>query len=784
MKKKLLGVALSLFSLMSYCQIAVNEGFEAGTTPAGWTYSGFDRVTSGIEMPCAGNAAILSHLSSSLPTSSVLYSATNSIGSSISVSFKYRIVAANPSNPAVSGSFKVEYSQSGMSNNFQLVGSQINVTSPSVSCGTFTGNVSANNVNGNNRFKITANNIGTGDWKLIIDDVVIDQAIPCYTAMNLDPTNITGNSAQVNWFANGIVPANGIDIYYNTVNIAPTSTTIPTISGAIGSSKTINSLLAGTKYYVWVRSNCATEISDWSVSKTFTTLCSQIVPYNQNFETTALSTIPLCTTQQNGPWWVYPIESGLGFNQGRALGYNFGNSSTTNTWWYTPSFDLQGGVTYALMFKRGNRDLNAGNTQRLKVAFGISANSSAMTNIIKDFSDPIVSNSISEVLYFTPSTNGMYSIGFNGYTPSGVSGSGYLFIDDIFIDVAASCKTPGNITISSIVQTTATVNWEASSSNPAQGYDLYYSTNDTQPTSGTVPSYQGISGLSKNLSSLLAGRNYYVWVRSRCSSSEFSAWKQAVFATICVPSTTVPYKENFENNFSGSLPLCASVENTSTGTNWTLLNDYQSSSLWAGKALYLFFNSNTISNSSWFYTQGIYLEPGKQYKMTYLYGDRNTTGAGPVKLKVAYGTTPTSASMTSILFDHQTIPHQDQNSAQSTFTVPSGGIYYFGFNGYSSGAVNFIAVDNIDIVEDGILAVENVNKKENIAIYPNPFNDVLKISDIKDVKSIDINDILGNLIKTLVPKKELYLQDLNGGVYIISMKYNDGSVKTFKVIKK
>ncbi|AZA50989.1 T9SS C-terminal target domain-containing protein [Chryseobacterium carnipullorum] len=788
MKKKTLWLFLFLTNLVSYAQITLNEGFEVPATPAGWTYSRFARITNSNGYPCTGGGALLSNLIydiGSSATASMVYSSNNSNGNQILVSFKYRPEEGNSSNPIVTGIINVEYSNNNGST-YNLIGSPISVTG-STTCSTFTGTIPTGAVPAgtNFKFRITGKNSGSGYWIMTIDDVILLQAATCSVPSGLSMSNITSTGAQVNWSSTN-TPTNGYDVYYSTINTSPTSLTTPSITGISATSVNIGPLLSNEAYYIWVRSNCGSNISSWSNVQTFSTPCGiYILPYNENFETTTLSTIPVCTTQQNGTWWSYPVESGIGFNQGRALAYNFSNSLTTNTWWYTPPFNLQGGVTYALKFKRGNRNINAGNTQRLKVAFGTSANSSAMTNIIKDFSDPIISNSISEVLYFTPSANGIYNLGFNGYTSLGVSGYENLLIDDIVIEQASNCKTPGNITISSITQTTATVNWDASISNPAEGYDLYYSTNDTQPTSGTVPTYQGIFGLSKDLSSLLVGRNYYIWVRSRCSSSEFSDWKQAIFSTTCAISTIVPYTENFENSFSGSLPLCTSVENTSTGTNWIIHNYYQASDFWpGGKTLYLFFNSTTIPNSSWFYTQGIYLEQGKQYKMNYLYGDRNTTGAGPVKLKVAYGVTPNSASMTSILSDHQTMPNQDQNSAQRTFTVPSTGIYYFGFNGYSVGAINFIAVDNITIIEDNILVVEDVNKKDNIAIYPNPFNDKLNIINIKDVKSITINDISGKLVKSLFPEKELNVQDLNDGIYIVSLKYKDGTIKTFRVVKK
>ena len=83
----------------------------------------------------------------------------------------------------------------------------------------------------------------------------------------------------------------------------------------------------------------------------------------------------------------------------------------------------------------------------------------------------------------------------------------------------------------------------------------------------------------------------------------------------------------------------------------------------------------------------------------------------------------------------------------------------------------------------GTMAVSDIDKKD-ISVYPNPFTDVLKISDVKGVKSVSVNDISGREVKSLAPSAELNLSSLKAGLYIVNLKMEDGSVKTFKAIKK
>ncbi|WP_435523736.1 T9SS type A sorting domain-containing protein [Chryseobacterium indoltheticum] len=69
--------------------------------------------------------------------------------------------------------------------------------------------------------------------------------------------------------------------------------------------------------------------------------------------------------------------------------------------------------------------------------------------------------------------------------------------------------------------------------------------------------------------------------------------------------------------------------------------------------------------------------------------------------------------------------------------------------------------------------------------YPNPFADVLNISDVSNVKSISVVDISGKLVKTFdKPESTLHLGGLNSGMYLVVLNMKDGSKQTIKAIKK
>lgn len=81
------------------------------------------------------------------------------------------------------------------------------------------------------------------------------------------------------------------------------------------------------------------------------------------------------------------------------------------------------------------------------------------------------------------------------------------------------------------------------------------------------------------------------------------------------------------------------------------------------------------------------------------------------------------------------------------------------------------------------LSINDLNKKL-ISVYPNPFVDVVNISNLDSIASISINDNSGRMIKNLKPEKSLNLSSLSKGSYIINLKMMDGTTKSFKIIKK
>jgi hypothetical protein len=117
--------------------------------------------------------------------------------------------------------------------------------------------------------------------------------------------------------------------------------------------------------------------------------------------------------------------------------------------------------------------------------------------------------------------------------------------------------------------------------------------------------------------------------------------------------------------------------------------------------------------------------------------------------------------------------------------------------GQTPGATLYISVWRYSTATDGqfqisvydssiVLATSEVSGAKNeIKAYPNPFADVLNISDISKVKSVSVVDAAGRLIKTIEnPSSTLHLGDLKQGMYLVVLNMKDGSKQTIKAIKR
>jgi len=102
---------------------------------------------------------------------------------------------------------------------------------------------------------------------------------------------------------------------------------------------------------------------------------------------------------------------------------------------------------------------------------------------------------------------------------------------------------------------------------------------------------------------------------------------------------------------------------------------------------------------------------------------------------------------------------------------------YDDYNDWGWGA----GVDNVAIT--GTLSSVSFNNNLKTTLYPNPTKGEINIESTKNIESIEVYGILGNLIRSLNGSAKINLTDLNAGTYILKIMSTEGHTSTQKIIK-
>lgn len=380
--------------------------------------------------------------------------------------------------------------------------------------------------------------------------------------------------------------------------------------------------------------------------------------------------------------------------------------------------------------------------------------------------------------------------------PCNIDGYGEAHDYMVNIGAAPSCLAPSNVTVNGVTSNSATIVWVASTSTVGVGYEYYVSTSNTTPTATTTATGSvGASAVSVTLPATLASAtNYYVWVRSACSTTDKSQWSiGATFTTDC--AVVVPA---YTNDFATFPPTCweqlsggspASTPPTGTYSYW-----YEDGFLGSGSTGSAVINLYTTDTVGWLKTVPFNLSAGG-YRVKFDYGVTAYNDPGPSGMgsdDVIQFVVSSDGGNTWTVLQTWTAANAPSNTStlfSLDLTSYTGANTVFAFYG-SDGTVNDTEdyeffVDNF-IVEQAPLSTSEISgTKNNIKAYPNPFTDVLNISDVRNVKSVFVTDAVGRLIKTIEnPGSALHLGELKQGMYFVTLTLKDGSQQTIKAIKK
>lgn len=255
-----------------------------------------------------------------------------------------------------------------------------------------------------------------------------------------------------------------------------------------------------------------------------------------------------------------------------------------------------------------------------------------------------------------------------------------------------TCLRVSELTTSVLTSAYATLEW-LPTSDESEWEVLYGEANFDPLTQGTAILVSDNPEVT--ITGLDSETEYEFYVTAVCSMDNVSMMVGPEnFTTLCA-ATTVPYLMDFETAQVTYIPACTTKEKLGVGREW-----YTSSYGPGFDGNVLNYISHSYNDpgraNSWFYIQGLELEADVTYELSYKYGNNYTSWTE--SMKVAFGRSPNEAAMTTVLADYPEIRLAHPQVEKIIFSVPSDGIYYFGFNAYSIEDQNRLYVDDISVV--------------------------------------------------------------------------------------
>jgi hypothetical protein len=571
----------------------------------------------------------------------------------------------------------------------------------------------------------------------------------CGIPNGLSSSAFTTTTATISWTAPTTAPSNGYQYYYATTNTAPTAATTP--SGDVGAGITtanLTSLSVGTQYYFWVRSNCGSETSAWSASATFATNClSTTVPYTQNFETVTPPLLPTCTSAVNygtGNIWSVVNNPGNGFTT-NTLRYPYNFAAAADTWFFTQGIEMVAGTSYRISYNYGCSSTFY--TERMKVAYGVSANASDMTNVL--FDHTAINTAVLEFnqVDFTPTADGVYYFGFQAYS---IANQFNIHVDNISIDFTPACSAPIGLTTSGLTFDSVTVNWAAVAT--ATNYEYVLDTVATAPTGAGT----SIAATTFSSTTLTPSTTYYFYVRTNCNGT-YSAWSTISFTTPGTPPINDNCDSAIELTNGGVF-----ADNAVEGTNNAATNSNPPT---PGCASFL-------GGDVWYAV--IVPDSGS------ITIETNPDGTSPITDTGLAVYTGDCASLVLVECD-------DDDSSTGNFSLISltnrtpGEVLFVNVWEYGNDTTGSFKIS----AYDASLSNDSFDASK-FKFYPNPVKDVLNLSYTENITKVQVINLLGQEVKTVsinATQSQVDMSNLPKGTYLVKLTASD-AVKTIKVIKE
>ncbi len=426
------------------------------------------------------------------------------------------------------------------------------------------------------RIKVRANCGAEDGYSQWSNQVNFTTLATCIAPSSLSATK-TATTITLSWTA-GTTGQDAWDIRYK--KSTDSEYTYIHLDNHATTSHTIENLNPATAYSVNVRAYCSdTDQSKWGYSAynqnsdlSVTTECGALtMPYYCDFEgaleTSQSSSYPMpkCWTRKEyrggyyGSYTYYPSVREASYSYPYAHDGN-GESATSgkSMHFYKP----YASTDEAAILPEVDAQYTMAN---LQVSFWARLES-AMTNkdlTIGVMTDPSNISTFTEVATVTvkDATFQEYTVFLDNYTGEGrhiairfnSSTTGYIFVDDITVDVAPTCRIPKDLNAET-TDLSATLTWTAGLNETA--WNVQYKKASDSNWSEVIP----VNSMTYTLTQLKRATVYGARVQAVCSTDDQSDWAEVSFTTDCgiwpIDAQNALH-EDFENiDASDFLPIC------------------------------------------------------------------------------------------------------------------------------------------------------------------------------------------------------------------------------------
>ncbi len=354
-------------------------------------------------------------------------------------------------------------------------------------------------------------------------------------------------------------------------------------------------------------------------------------------------------------------------------------------------------------------------------------------------------------------------------TDAGVSG-----ITAITSGCGLSATTPISISIA---------NFGAS---PISGFPVSYTINGGAPVTetftGSIPASGGANYTFTTTANLSAVGNYtiiaYTGVTGDANASNDSSSTSTANTSSIAITTGSPFTEDFETAATTTPPAGWLVEDTDGDLNkWDFPATFTHGGLVCARIG--FGNPAAATTENWLFTPCLDLTSGTNYVLEFYYKTFDGT-ATAYQLETRLGTSSVSTAMTLPIAVEPVPTDSSYHYVAHTFSVPSNGTYYLGFNGFGSGVTASTRVDDMQIsIATGVKEVTN---PDNLLVSPNPTNGFLNISGkvTEDNMQLVINNYLGQPVYSqkysAAFKTQVDLSTFASGIYTVQLITSKGVI--------